>query len=229
MNDQGFRSTRWTLIQRIGPSSEAGTRAMSELCEIYYEPVKHFILRWTRSEEKADDLTHSFFEQLLEKNSLGQPNPEQGKFRSYLLGAVKNFLSAENTRNTAQKRGGNLEQMELKDESIKDTDDHLAFDHDWALALIDRAHQSVAQNMEKSGKGKHFEILKPWLDGGQQGDATTAAKQLGMSSNALNVAIHRLRDKFRRAIRVEIESTTSSAISADEEFSHLIEVLSTQI
>ena len=227
MNHATFQSTRWTLVQRVGPLSEAGARAMTELCEIYYKPVHQFILYRIRDDQRAEDLTHSFFAQMLEKNSLGTPDPERGKFRTYLLGAVKYFLSAQHAQETAKKRGGDLEKVKL-DDSIFDEDDHRSFDRDWALALIARAHNYLHQEMVSAGKERQFEVLRLWLDGGSEGDSSEAAEKLGLSANAFKVAVHRLRSKFRQAVYDEIAATTLFPEEIDEEFSHLIGVLAEQ-
>lgn len=226
MNSSSFHSTRWTLVQRAGLRSDEGGRALSELCDIYYEPVMRFILHRVGNEDRARDLTHSFFEGLLNQGSLGSPDPERGRFRSYLLGAVKHFLSCEHARTMAAKRGGGSEHVELKDDSQIEESDHADFDRDWAHALIRRAHDALEQEMEAAGKGAQFQILRAWLDGSPAAPRATAAAELGMSDNALKVAIHRLRQKFREKVRGEVESTTSSEISTDEEFRHLIEVIS---
>lgn len=226
MNSSSFHATRWTLVQRAGLRSDEGSKALSELCEVYYEPVLRFILHRVANEDRARDLAHSFFEGLLKQESLGSPDPERGKFRSYLLGAVKHFLAREHSHSMAVKRGGGNEHIELQDDSQADDSDYTGFDRDWAHALIRRAHDVLEQEMIAAGKGTQFQVLREWLDGQPTEPRATAAAELGMSDNALKVAIHRLRQKFREKVRSEVESTTSSEISTDEEFQHLLEVLS---
>jgi RNA polymerase sigma-70 factor (ECF subfamily) len=226
MNSPSFHSTRWTLVQRAGLRSDEGNRALSELCEIYYEPVFRFVLHRVGHEDRARDLVHSFFEGLLSQKSLGSPDPERGRFRSYLLGAVKHFLARDYARAMAAKRGGESEHVELRDESPGEEGDHASFDRDWAHALIRRAHDALEQEMETAGKSEQFQVLRAWLDGSPTTPRATAAAELGMSDNSLKVAIHRLRQKFREKVRNEVASTTSSEVSIDEEFRHLIEVLS---
>ena len=221
-----FQQTRWTLVHRVGCVSEDGARAMEELCAIYYEPVYQFVRRRVSDKERAADLTHAFFENLLEKSSLGTPDPAKGRFRSYLLGAVKHFLRDEQVKLTAARRGGGVEAIELDEDQQGAADEHRHFDRDWALAVIARAYDAVSLSMEESGKGKHFEILRPWLDGGQNGDSAEVASELGLSANAFKVAVHRLREKFRAAVRDEIRATIAEEEAVGEEFSYLIEVLS---
>ncbi|MGJ8644860.1 MAG: RNA polymerase sigma factor [Luteolibacter sp.] len=221
-----FRSTRWTLVHRVGCVSEDGARAMEELCAIYYEPVYQFVCRRLNGEERASDLTQAFFESLLKKSSLGKPDPAKGRFRSYLLGAVKHFLRDEQAKSKAARRGGGYEAVELDEEMMGEPDEHRHFDRDWALAVIFNAYESVSLAMEEAGKEKQFEVLRPWLDGGQSGDSAEAAKELGMGANAFKVAVHRLREKFRAAVRDEIRATIAEGEAVGEEFSYLIEVLS---
>ena len=225
MTSASFQQTRWTLVHRVGCVSEEGARAMEELCAIYYEPVYQFVRRRVSDEERAADLTQAFFENLLQKSSLGNPDPGKGRFRSYLLGAVKHFLRDEQVKSTVARRGGGTEVVELDEELLGENDGHRHFDRDWALAVISRAYEAVSLTMEEAGKGKHLEVLRPWLDGGQSGDSAEAASELGLGANAFKVAIHRLREKFRAAVRDEIRATMTDDEAVEEEFSYLIEVL----
>ena len=218
-----FCSTRWTLVRRVGVKSPDGARALSELCEIYYRPVHLFISGRVRNHDLADDLTHAFFESLLAKQSLGAPDPERGRFRTYLLGAVKHFLSREKAASLAAKRGGGAELLEFDDKKAGFSDDHISFDRAWAEALIARAYQSLEAEFSARGRARHFCLLSPWLDGGGEGDPEEGATSLGLSQNALKVAIHRIRKAFRSHVRHEISSTTSE--NPDDEFRYLIEVL----
>ena len=221
-----FQQTRWTLVHRVGCVSEEGARALEELCAIYYDPVYQFVRRRVSDEEKAADLTHAFFENLLEKSSLGTPDPAKGRFRSYLLGAVKHFLRDEQVKLAAARRGGGVADVELDEDLLGAADEHRHFDRDWALAVIARAYEAISLTMAEAGKGKHFEVLRPWLDGGQSGDSVKAASELGLSANAFKVAVHRLREKFRNAVRDEIRATIVDETAVGEEFSYLIDVLS---
>lgn len=204
---------------------------MTELCEIYYEPIYQFVRHYLKNEEQASDLTHAFFEQLLKENSIGSPDPAKGRFRSYLLGAAKHFLRDQIAKQNAKRRGGGLEPAPLYEELVEPIDndyDYRKFDQDWAYAVITQAYQSVSHNMSRAGKERQFEILSPWLDGGQNGDSFQAASELGLGANAFKVAVHRLREKFRNAVRDEIRGTTCKENEVEEEFSYLIKVLSTE-
>ncbi|BCU78650.1 RNA polymerase subunit sigma-24 [Luteolibacter sp. LG18] len=202
---------------------------MSELCSIYYEPVRVFVAQWTAGREGADDLVHAFFEDVLRRESFGPAaDPARGRFRSYLLGAVKHFLLKQRGREQAAKRGGGIEPGTLDEAAAgewRESAAELAFDRDWALALIRRAVENLAQESSAANKLRQFESLKPWLDGGSPGSVEEVAKELGMTANAVHVAIHRLRQRFLKLVRFEVESTTASPADAAEEFRHLVNVL----
>jgi len=220
-----FHSTRWTLVQRAKGRDETSRAALSELCEIYYEPVLRFIEVRTRNPDTARDLAHTFFEDLLSRESIGSPDPARGRFRSYLLGAVKHFLARQHQASLAQKRGGDLEATPLDDQLADPTDDDPQFDRDWAFALIRRAHDTLENEMTSAGKGCHFSILRPWLDGGPSGSREDACRELGLEANALNVAIHRLRERFRTIVRAEVEATLADPSELRAEFRYLVDLI----
>ncbi|MGC4017761.1 MAG: sigma-70 family RNA polymerase sigma factor [Luteolibacter sp.] len=224
-----FQSTRWTLVRRTRGSSEEAKAALSELCAIYYEPVFAFVTRWTGGGADARDLVHGFFEDVLAREVIGETaDPSRGRFRGYLLGAVKHFLMKHRSREQAAKRGGGVMPVSLEDSepgAWEDAAAELAFDRDWASSLIGRAVENLRAEMSESGKSKQFETLKPWLDGGSPGSLEAAGLELGMNANALNVAIHRFRQRFLKLVRYEVESTVADPGEATEEFRHLVNVL----
>lgn len=226
MSGTSIHATRWTLVRRAQGYGNEARAALSELCEIYYEPVLQFSRRWCGDEERAKDLAHGFFEDLLGRENLGAADPAKGRFRSYLLAAVKHFLSRQREREAAAKRGGDAERVPWDEapEPGVSPDWEREFDRAWALALIGRALDSLAAEMQATGKQAQFEALRPWLDGGQAGDAVAAGESLGLAPTALKVAIHRLRQRFRQKVRDEIASTTADPDDAEDEFRHLVEV-----
>ncbi len=220
-------ATRWTLVRRAQGRDDEARVALSELCEIYYEPVLRFIIRFSGDEARARDLAHAFFEDLLGRESIGSADPAKGRFRSYLFAAVKYFVCRQRERDSAMKRGGGKADLaldEVSEQGALPEDWDLDFDRAWALALIRRALESLEGEMELAGKRLQFGTLRPWLDGGAAGDASIAGEKLGLSPTALKVAIHRLRERFRQKVRDEIAATTSDADDAADEFRHLVEV-----
>lgn len=220
-----FHRTRWTLVYRTRGHGDEARAALSELCAIYYEPVHAFVRHWSRNEGEARDLTHFFFADLLSRESLGEVDVSRGRFRSYLVGAAKHFLLKHRSGERAGKRGGGVNHVELPEDLASSDEVDLAFDRNWALALINRAVAALEGEMSAAGKGRQFEVLKPWLDGGAAGSLEVAGSELGLNANALNVAIHRFRQRFLRIVRAEVESTTVNAEDAADEFRHLVDVL----
>jgi RNA polymerase sigma-70 factor (ECF subfamily) len=226
-----FHPTRWTLVLRSRGEGDEAKTALSDLCAAYYEPVVSFLRREGRTEDAARDMAHAFFENVL-VGGIGMPDPARGRFRSYLLGALKHFLSKQRDAAQAVKRGGGMENVPLVSET--DTtpglqlpgveDDTLAFDRDWAMALIGRA-LAVLEN-EHAHKADFFHTLKPWLDGASDASQAEAADALGMSVTAVKVAIHRLRARFRELIRAEVAVTVNDPAEVDGELRHLIATLS---
>jgi DNA-directed RNA polymerase specialized sigma24 family protein len=219
-----FHSTRWTLVRRAQGNGTEARAALSELCDIYYEPVLRFTLRWCNNADHARDLAHGFFEGLLKGDSLGTADPQKGRFRAYLLGSLKHFLSHQREREQAAKRGGGLTQIPLDNQHLfQDSWEH-EFDRAWAIALIRRSLDEMKEEMARSGKSRQFETLLPWLDGGEVGDPAETGRILELSPTALKVAIHRLRERFRAKIRKEVAATTEDPKEVEAEFSHLVNV-----
>lgn len=227
MTESTFHPTRWTLVLNARGKSAEAKAALSDLCAAYYMPVVSFLHREGRNEDTAREMAHAFFESLL-AGGLGMPDPERGRFRSYLLGALKHFLVKHRGGLLAAKRGGGAEHVPLEDEEAMPlpgmADDVLAFDREWALALIARALARL--EAEYSGKPRMFAVLKPWLDGAADGPQAEAAQVLGMSETAVKVAIHRLRTRFRELIRSEVAATVNDPLEVKEELRHLIAVAS---
>ncbi|GAA5483621.1 RNA polymerase sigma factor [Haloferula sargassicola] len=224
MTASQFHPTQWTLVLRARGSDEPGRAALSELCAAYYEPVVAFLRRGGKGEDEAREMAHAFFESLL-AGGIGAPEPGRGRFRSYLLGALKHFQVSRHRAEVAEKRGGGAEHVSLTAAGLPGrADDGRAFDRDWALALIGRALASLeAEEADRAGR---FAALRPWLDGAAEGSQAELADRLGMSGTAVKVAIHRLRQRFREKVRREVAATVSGPEEVDEELRHLVGILS---
>ena len=235
-NHSPFEPTRWTLVTRAQGDTPEAKAALSELCGFYYEPVFRFIRRERSDDETARTLTQEFFVQILQGRKLSAQK-DKGRFRSYLLGAVKHFLADNRKKSNRQKRGGNAIELSLNDseETISDFTElsslHTAdtwFDRQWALNIMSRGLDRLRSQMAAGGKGAHFEDLKHWLTG--QGNCSQAelAKKLGYSETAIKVVIHRTRKKFGEAIRSEILQTLNQPNDLGSELRYLTEVLSNE-
>jgi RNA polymerase sigma-70 factor (ECF subfamily) len=224
-----FHPTRWTLVVRARGESSEAKAALSELCGAYYAPVVAFVRREGRDEDAARELAHAFFAGLL-AGGVGAPERERGRFRSYLLGALKHFLSKHRAAAIAEKRGAGAEHIPLTTETAAGLpmpaapDDSLVFDREWAFTLIARA--LAALEAEHADKAAQFATLKPWLDGGADCSQAEAAQTLGMSETAVKVAIHRLRVRFRELIRAEVAATVNEEAEVADELRHLISIAS---
>lgn len=226
-----FHPTRWTLVLRARGEGEDAKAALADLCAAYYEPVIAFLRREGRGDDAARELAHAFFASVLE-SGVGAPEPARGRFRSYLLGALKHFLSKGREASAAAKRGGGSEHVPLA--SGTDTspgfqmpavlDDTLVFDREWALTLIGRSLARL--EAEHAQRPDYFAAFKPWLDGGANESQAEVARSLGMSETAVKVAIHRLRVRFRELIRAEVLATVHDPAEVGDEIRHLIAVAS---
>ena len=221
-----FHETRWTLVLRARGEGAEARAALSDLCAAYYAPVVAFLRREGREEDAAREMAHAFFAGLL-AGGVGAPERGRGRFRSYLLGALKHFLSKHRAAALAEKRGAGAEHIALTTDTAAGlplpvaADETLAFDREWAHALIARA--LAALEVEKPA---HFPALKPWLDGGASIAQADAAHALSMSETAVKVAIHRLRARFREIIRAEVAATVNDPADAADELRHLLAIAS---
>ncbi len=236
-----FAVTRWTLVAQAKGDDAGARNALSELCAAYYEPVVAFLRAEGRSDDVARDLAHGFFARVLAGKSLAGADSARGRFRSYLLGAVKHFLGNERASAAAEKRGGGAEPVPLERDESEENDGSVeipappgvradeAFERQWALTIIARALEIVGDEMRAAGKRAHFDTLKPWLVGsGADTPALsqlTVAQALGLSEGAVKVAIHRLRQRFRAAVKSEIAQTVPADADVDDELNHLVAVL----
>jgi RNA polymerase sigma-70 factor (ECF subfamily) len=231
--------TRWTLVLRARGESPAAQSALSELCEAYYAPVLTFIRQSGCQQEVARDLTQGFFAMLLAGGGLDTVQQGRGRFRSFLLGAVKNFLANQYDRTRAAKRGGGQVVVSIEAGAGAGTTTELqipdpagpapdtVFDRQWAQTLVERGLNALAGEFAEAGKGEQFDTLKPWLLGEVESlSQAEAARRLGLTEGATKVAIHRLRKRFRELVKAEIAQTVADAAQVQDELRYLLEVLS---
>jgi RNA polymerase sigma factor (sigma-70 family) len=231
-----FVTTQWTRVLEARGASPDAQAALSELCASYYAPVFAFIRRTALNEDAARDLTQEFFARLLARQGIATVDPQRGRFRSFLLGAVKHFLADIREHDHRLKRGAGQPMesidpgtdtspgLQLPDPNAPSPDRE--FDRKWALALLGRALAALAQEHEASGKADHFQALKPWLSGDTENiSQAAAAARLGVNEGAVKVAIHRLRRRFREVIKSEIGQTVSDPAQVGAELHYLLEAL----
>jgi RNA polymerase sigma factor (sigma-70 family) len=231
-----FVTTQWTRVLEARGDSPEAKAALSDLCAAYYAPVFAFIRRNAPDEDSARDLTQEFFARLLARDGIATVDPQRGRFRSFLLGAVKHFLNDMRDHVHRLKRGAGQTiepfdpgtdtspSLELPDPNAPSPDRE--FDRKWALTLLDRALVVLAEEHKASEKSGQFEALKPWLTGDTENiSQAEAARQLGLNEGAVKVAIHRLRRRFREVIKNEIGQTVGDRAQVDEELRYLLEAL----
>lgn len=235
-----FATTRWSLVIEAG-CDEAGLtrmrRALGELCRAYWYPLYAFVRGRGYSPEDAEDLTQAFFTRIIETGGLASADRKRGRFRSYLLGAMKHFLANERQRGKARKRGGGWHLVEWDTLDLEDRyaetagwsahPEHL-FDREWALETIASALRRLRNEMIRAGKSDQFEVLKGSLTGQEQIPRKELAARLDMSEGAVKVAIHRLRKRYGELLRAVVAETVSSEKDLEEEMRYLVAVLRSQ-
>ncbi len=230
-----FCTTHWTQVLAARGRSPEAREALSELCTAYYEPIVAFLARSER-ETEARDVAHEFFGTLLHGDPLARIEREGGRFRSYLLGALKHFLSHRRAHGSRQKRGGGADPVQLTEgtdtspglslpDKVTLTPD-AAFDRAWATTLLGRALVALRAECERDGKGVSFDQLKPWLTGeASHGDQAEAARALGLEPGGLKSEVHRLKRRFRNLVKNEVAATLDDPAMVDQEMRSLFSAL----
>ena len=233
-----FATTRWSLILQARRRDEAPARAaLEELCQAYWLPVYAFMRRQTNDAHKAQDFTQGFFQTLLTRDAFALANPAMGRFRSFLLAAAKNFVCNEWDKQNAVTRGGRVVlqsldfefgEQQLSHELSHEQSPEAIFEKRWALAMLDRVLNRLRTEYELAARGTLFESLAEHLSGTTADELLIdVALRLEMSHEAVRVALHRLRKRYRHILRDEISQTTESAEDIDDEIRQLFRILST--
>ncbi|MCW5551492.1 MAG: sigma-70 family RNA polymerase sigma factor [Verrucomicrobiae bacterium] len=210
--------------------------ALASLCSTYWYPLYAYIRRNGIASHEAEDLTQEFFFRFLERDSLSGVRPAAGKFRSFLLVCLKNFLANERERAQAQRRGGgrSLIPLDAADaqaryalEPADQRTPEALFERRWAFALLERTLQALRREYYRNEKRELFDDLQGFLPGGQ-GNVSRAelAAKRGVSVGAIDVAVHRLKQRFGVLLREQVAQTVSSEAEVDEELRYLISLLS---
>lgn len=223
-----FATTHWTVVLAAGRKHTAQSdAALEELCKTYWFPLYAYVRRRGHSKEDAEDLTQAFFARMLEKNYLEGLSAERGRFRAFLLAALKHFLANEWDKTQRKKRGGHLQHLSL-DWQNADTQFQVAtatdlnpdktFDREWAVALLARVLERLRAECKAEGKEGQFLRLKSTLTGGKGSICYgEVARTLNLNEGAVRVAVHRLRKRYRQLLTEEIAQTVADPAQADEE------------
>jgi RNA polymerase sigma factor (sigma-70 family) len=231
--DVPFTDTHWSVVVLAAgadvPQAEA---ALEQLCHTYWFPLYAFVRRQGYTPHDAQDLTQEFFTRMIHHRKLRFADRERGRFRAFLLSSLKHFLTNEWIRGNAQKRGGGQKTFSLDESTAEGMYQQAAvagtadsvYDKRWAVTLLERAMQRLAAAYQRAGNELLFNRLKPWLmdDASNQKTYSELASALAMNEGAVRVAVHRLRQRFRDAVREEVAQTVASPADIDEELRYLI-------
>jgi RNA polymerase sigma factor (sigma-70 family) len=226
-----FVATQWELVAGAAAEGSAEARAaLEELYRLYCYPVYAFIRRRGNAHQDAQDLTQDFFVHLLAKGTLGRADPQRGKFRSFLLGALDYFLAHAAEHARTAKRGGGCQWVFLDDDDTEERYKLAAqeemtaekvFEARWAATLVEAAFVRLRDELESEGKGDLFEKLRGFLFGGEKVSYQQVADALRLSLGAVKTSIHRLRSRYRVLLREEVARTVAKPEEIDEELRHL--------
>ncbi len=229
-------TTHWSVVLVAGRSdSTRAQNALARLCQTYWYPLYAYVRRHGHSPHDAEDLTQEFFARLLERHGLASADPNRGRFRSFLLSALNNFLTHEWEKDRAQKRGGGCQLLSLDlafaeqrydlEPADTATPDKL-FDKHWANALLEEVLNQLEAAYQQAGKAELFAALKQTLTGTRESQPyAVLATRLGMNEAAVKVAVHRLRKRYRELLRQEVANIVADPEQTDDELRHLFAAL----
>jgi RNA polymerase sigma-70 factor (ECF subfamily) len=231
-----FATTHWSIVLEAGQAQRDGAEnALAELCRKYWLPLYAYVCRRVQDTNEAQDLTQEFFTRLLEKEILAQATPERGRFRSFLLTAMQNFLTNEWRKTQANKRGGGLRTLSLDftagDSKLNFEPGHdwtaeRIFERNWSITLLDHVLSQLRDEYAASGKAELFTALRPFISSNRQESSLAArAEQLQMTEGAVKVAAHRLRKRYRELLRAELAQTVADPADVDDEIAWLFSAL----
>jgi RNA polymerase sigma factor (sigma-70 family) len=236
-----FPSTHWSVVLAAGRSQaepDVAGAALAELCQIYWAPLYGFVRSRGYTVHDAQDLTQSFFAYLLEHKVYARADREKGRFRSFLLASIKNFLADAADRERTLKRGGGQDFLPLHEEQAEEAEslfqthsrtsnEDRLFDRSWAEALIATGLERLSANYKGEGKEQLFSELRIFVAGGADPLPTYAqlADRLGIAESTLRSHVTRLRARYREALRAEVRRTVNTETQVDEELHELLHVL----
>jgi RNA polymerase sigma factor (sigma-70 family) len=210
-----------------GRSTPDASRALEYLCRVYWPAVYGFLRGKGKNREDAQELTQAFFVHVLQQGSLSRADPERGRFRTYLLGALSHFTVDQHRRDNRLKRGGGVQFLEIDADAEEtflqlpssDPSPEKVFDRRWRLALLDRAVKRLEEECVEAGKTDRFAATKEFLTSEPEaGDYERAAVAAGLPAKQIGVLVHRLRQRLRQLVRDEVAETVAGTRSdVDEE------------
>ncbi|MBL9139373.1 MAG: sigma-70 family RNA polymerase sigma factor [Verrucomicrobiales bacterium] len=231
-----FRTTHWSVVLAARDSQQPEAQAaLARLCQTYWYPLYCCVRRHGRSPEDAQDLTQAFFAKLIEKNQIALADQERGRFRTFLLRSLENFLRSEYEKTTTQKRGGGREIVSWDAQTAEDRylsepatelSPEQLFERRWASTLITETLTRLRRELSVSGRDELFDRLEPHLWGDDTSTPYAAiAAELDMTVVAVKVTVHRLRSRYRNLLREQIAETVAVPEEVEDEMRRLFQVL----
>ena len=230
-----FLPTQWSLVLAAGGTSAESSVALEQLCRVYWPAVHAHLRRQGMNSHQAEDLTQEFFARLLAGNSFAGVSPEKGRFRTYLLAALKHFLINEWKRERTLKRGGGIplvaldgldaparDAMEPRHEETPDA----AYDRRWALTVLARVTARMKSEYDAAGQSERYDGLKGYLlDGVEPASYEETARRLGLTESAVKSAVYKVRQRFGAMLRAEVSRTVGQPDEVDDEIRCLLDAL----
>lgn len=225
-----FDTTRWSVVLQARGDPAGARAALETLCRTYRSPVLAYVRSHVYARDAAEDLTQAFFTRFLEHAWYADADPERGRFRSFLLTALKRFLIDADVEAAALKRGGSYRFESLDEEAAAapagDESPDRSFERAWAKAVLGAAFARLRGEAEAAGKLAMFDRLSEFLvEAPDEDDYAQAAEDLHLRRNTLAVAVHRLRHRLRELVREELAETTVGPDDMDSELRALREAL----
>lgn len=233
-----FPTTQWSMVLHADANSDTQAReALEMLCRRYWQPLYTFVRRQGHGHHEAEDATQQFLAQLLAADGLRRARPERGRFRTFLLTGLRNFLTSKWRRTSAAKRGGGLAPVGLGPNGSAGACVHepvdpgltpeQAFDRSWAQSMIDRAVLNLRAEYDSSARGAVFDAIAPLIWGSDNNDDfSSRATAIGLTLNSFRVALHRARRRLGDRLRAQVAETVADPAEIDAELRHLIAALS---
>jgi RNA polymerase sigma factor (sigma-70 family) len=230
-----FSTTHWSVVIRaVGAQSSEADNALETLCRWYWRPLYEYVRRKGCSTHDAEDLIQSFFEKyFLKREFLRVADPKRGRFRTFLLTCLKNFLTNEWQKANTQKKGSGEKPLPLNEEidaaatlPSSNESPEILYDRAWAEAVVERALTALRRQQEKAGKLESFDRLKVFVWGKESGLSYAAmGEQLQMTENAVKQEVFRLRERLGELLRAEIAQTVATPAEIEEELRYLLSVI----
>jgi DNA-directed RNA polymerase specialized sigma24 family protein len=225
-----FEQTIWSEVLAAGQAGPDSARALERLCQVYWYPIYVYLRRQGFDQHEAKDLTQGFFFYLVRKNVVQSADPEKGRFRSFLLGTLKNFVSNEAGRQRALKRGGETQFISLDEELAEGRYVHepvdtrspeKLFDRRWAMTVLDEAGRRLEIEFKEAGHEREFAELKSFLNSDRGLAYAELSTRLNRSEVALRSIVSRMRRRFRERLVEVIRETVSDPDQVEAEMNHL--------